>query len=155
MTQPLPPSPLSWMERYLQPALSRLTMADITAPNGEAVLRALERDLARAATLEQGWRRLCSAAWALGFTSIRLQPSEPFADVLPLRTANGPERDRWRERRLGFPDSAWTFELCVAGRHAATLTVALGRDVLDFNPGRFAEAVQSLLLAFVEEADRD
>ncbi len=147
-------TPLSWMERFLQPALNRLTLADVTAPTGEAVLRGLERDLARVPTLEQGWRRLCSAAWALGFTSVRLQPTEPFEDFLPPRSASGPERDRWHERRSGFPALAWTFRLCAEGRHVATLTVGLGRDMLDFNPGRFAEAVQSLLLRFAEAGGR-
>ncbi|HXY40540.1 MAG TPA: hypothetical protein VEQ10_12770 [Vicinamibacteria bacterium] len=136
------------MERFLQPVPRGLPRADVTDLAGEAVLCDLERDLACVATLEQGWRRLCTAAWALGFTSLRLQPAEPFADVLPLRTASGPERDRWRERHPGFPGSAWSFQLCPRGRHAATLNVELGRDMLDFNPGRFAEAVQSLLLLF-------
>ncbi len=112
------------------------------------MLRGLEHDLARVATLEQGWRRLCSAAWALGFTSVRLQPTEAFADFLPLRSAAGPERDRWHERRLGFPDSTWSFRLSAGGQPAAVLTLGLGRDMLDFNPGRFAEAVEALLGRF-------
>lgn len=136
-----------WIERVLHPAVGRLT--DVTAPTGEAVLAGVERDLARVDRFDEGWQRLCSAAWGLGFSSVQLEPTPAFAPAIPAFDVAGPAPDPRRDHRDLGVDSAWSFKLCAAGQHAATLRVRLGSDMLDFNPGRFAEAAQSLVTRFV------
>lgn len=137
----------SVMARLLQPALQRLS--DITAPAGEVVVSGLERDLARVPSLDHGWQRLCAAAWALGFTSLQLHPTVEFAEAIPVRSAAGPGPAPCR-RKDGVVDSIWSFRLAVEGRHAATLIVELGPDMLDFDPGRFATVAQALVRRLVD-----
>ena len=136
-----------WVERVLQPAVGRLT--EVTAPSGEAVLAGLARDLARVESFDDGWERLCCAAWALGFSSVHLAPTPSFALAIPAFDVAGPAPAPRRDHRDLGVDSAWSFKLCAAGQHAATLCVRLGSDMLDFNPGGFAEAAQSLVRRFV------
>ncbi len=147
-----PPAPATTPAvRLLRRAFSRLTV--VTAPTGEAVLDWLERDLAAVTSLDRGWRRLCSAAWALGFTSVQLQPTPEFASSLRPRDELGPWRDPGAGRQGANFDTAWSFTLRVEGRHAATLTVRLGYCMLDFNPGRFAQIAQELATRFSVHGD--
>jgi hypothetical protein len=49
------------------------------------VIRGLEQDLAREATLDGGWWRVCETAWALGFVELQLVPAPEVADLLVER----------------------------------------------------------------------
>ncbi len=146
-----PPAVTTPAVRLLRRAFSRLT--EVTAPTGEAVLDWLERDLAAVSSFDRGWRRVCSAAWALGFTSVQLQPTPEFASSLRPRAELGPWRDPGAGRQGANFDTAWSFILRASGRHAATLSVRVGYCMLDFNPGRFAEVAQGLVARFSSRGD--
>lgn len=117
-------------------------------PPGDLALRGLEHDLARVASLDQGWERLGHTAWALGFVELRLAP-EPWAgDLLAERQALAPRPWPTLDRRRQA-HSTWSFSLTVAGRPAATVTARRRLSRVDFEPQRLVAALQGLVDRFV------
>lgn len=130
-------------------ALARL--AESLLPPGDGALRGLEQDLARVATLDQGWRRLCDTAWALGFVELRMVPTPEALSLLAERHAIAPRS--WTELDptggLLRAQATWAFGLLAAGRPVATVTARRRLGRVDFEPLRFVRAVQGLLDRFV------
>ena len=124
-------------------------------PPGDAALRGLELDLSRVADLEQGWRRLCETAWTLGFVELRMVPEPLAADRLAERQAFAPRPWPLLDRAGGLPDaqSTWAFGLLSGGRPVGTVTARRRFGRVDFEPLRFAAAVQVLVDRFVAVPD--
>jgi hypothetical protein len=135
--------------RTLGGVLARV-LKSLLLPPGDAALRGLELDLSRVADLEQGWRRLCDTAWALGFVELRLVPEADAVDLLAERQDFAPRP--WPSLDRGGPrraQSTWAFGLVAGGRPLATVTARRRLGRLDFDPLRFVGAVQGLVDRFV------
>jgi hypothetical protein len=117
-------------------------LAGLVRPSGNDLLFGLDHDLGHVPTLDQGWRRLCETAWALGFVELRLIPDPAVAPGVPRLHATVPGG--------GAAASSWAFELMLAGRRAAVMTARKGGNGLDFDPTRFVAAVQVLVARFAE-----
>lgn len=140
----------SFVSRLLRPAVDGLAVA--TSPSGRALLEGLRHDLDRVPTFDQGWLRLCAAAWALGFTALELSPVQEFEERLAPRTVVGPGRTPASARRASVLDATWCCALVLGDRPIASLSARRGSDMLDFPPGEFVEAAQLLLRRFVGSA---
>ena len=121
-------------------------LAGLVRPSGNDLLFGLDHDLGQVPTLDQGWRRLCETAWALGFVELRL--SDPA--ITPALS--------WLQATVpggGAAASSWAFELTLAGRRAAVMTARRGANGLEFDPERLVAAVQVLATRFAEPEAAD
>ena len=125
--------------RYLlAPALAQL--ANVTRPSCERVILGLVHDLDRVPSFDQGWARLCSAAWSLGLAFLRIEPTS-CSNLQPK--ASG----KW----VSQPDDLEqpvTFELSADGVTVATLRVWPGPRMRPFDLESFASAVEGLVSRF-------
>jgi hypothetical protein len=132
-------------------------LAERLQPSGDAAIRGLEQDLAREATLEGGWWRVCEAAWTLGFVELQLVPTPEVADLLAERHDFAPRPWPMLDHEDGRPvaRSTWAFSLTSGGRTIATLTARRRLTRVDFEPLQFAAVVQGLVerFAVVRSAD--
>lgn len=117
-------------------------LVGLVRPSGDGLVLALAPALEGVPTFEEGWRRLCETAWALGFVALRITPAAGQAGSLPAVSATVPGG--------GVETSAWGFEVVVGGDRVATVTARRGANGLDFDSRRFREAVGQLVARFVE-----
>ncbi len=122
-------------------------LAGLVRPSGNDLLFGLDHDLGLVPTLDQGWRRLCETAWALGFVELRIHPVLEAAPGLSGLHASAPGG--------GAVAATWAFELTLAGRKAAVMTARKGDNGLDFDAKRFVAAVQVLVSRFGGTAAAD
>jgi hypothetical protein len=122
-------------------------LAGLVRPSGNDLLFGLDHDLGHVPTLDQGWRRLCETAWALGIVELRLTPDPACTPGLSRLHATVPGG--------GAAVSSWAFELTVDGRRAAVMTARKGGNGLDFDETRFLAAVHLLVARFAEPAAPD
>jgi hypothetical protein len=122
-------------------------LAGLVRPSGNDLLFGLDHDLGQVPTLEQGWRRLCETAWALGFVELLLAPDPAAPTRLTRLHAAVPGR--------GAAASSWAFELTLAGRRVAVMTACKGGNGLEFEPTRFVAAAQVLVARFTEPETGD
>ena len=122
-------------------------LAGLVRPSGNDLLFGLDHDLGQVPTLDQGWRRLCETAWALGFVELRLTPDPALAPALSRLHATVPGG--------GAAASSWAFEVALDGRRAAVVTARRGGNGLEFDPARFVAAVQVLVARFAQPEAAD
>ena len=120
-------------------------LAGLVRPSGNDLLFGLDHDLGQVPTLDQGWRRLCETAWALGFVELRLTPDPALALSRLHATVPGG----------GAAASSWAFEVALEGRRAAVVTARRGGNGLEFDPARFVAAVQVLVARFAQPEAAD
>jgi hypothetical protein len=128
----------------LRRAMAGLLGRLLFRPSGEDLLRSLEAELHRAPSFDEGWRRLCETAWALGFVDVRIAPVTRLATSLPARHASVPGG--------GGAVSTWAFDVVLGRGRVATVTARLGANSLRFDPTRLVAAVQVLVRRFLEPA---
>lgn len=117
-------------------------LAGLVSPTGDELLHGLSHDLGLVPTLEQGWRRLCETAWALGLVNLRIIPDPAQEDRVPRWHAAAPGGGPVR--------SNWAFDVMVGPARLAVVTMGRGERDVAFDPLRLAAAVQLLLSRFVE-----
>lgn len=125
--------------------LSRLVSGSRTS--GDAVLLGAEHDLARTATLEEGWERLCEAAWELGLTELRLTPKPPYEDICPTLHSLAPPVQGPAACPVGghAPMAAWSIDVEVDGKVVAEVIGRRPLTRMDFDPEPFAGLVRGLV----------
>ncbi len=128
----------------LRRAISGLLGYLLLRPSGEELLRSLEAELHGAPSFDEGWRRLCETAWALGFVDVRITPAARLGASLPARHASVPGG--------GGAVTTWAFDVVLGGSRVATVTARLGENSLRFDPTRLVAAVQVLVRRFLEPA---
>ncbi len=130
--------------------LSRLAAGLRTS--GDAALRGAEHDIARMASLAEGWERLCATAWELGVTEMHLTPKPAWQDGCP-------ELHSFAPRVLGpaaFEDpgpvsmATWSIDVDWGGEMVAEVTARRPLGRLDFDPGRLATIVLDLVRRHLE-----
>jgi hypothetical protein len=122
--------------------LSRLAAG--VRPAGDAALRGLEEDLAGTSRVEEGWRRLCETAWALGFLELHVVPTADAAGACAEWHAFAPPHVH-QERLPLAEEATWSFFVEIGGQVVAEVVARRPLDRIDFEPGRFLAAVEGLL----------
>ena len=122
-------------------------LAGLVRPSGNDLLFGLEHDLGRVPTWDQGWRRLCETAWALGFVELRLTPDPVVAPTVPPCHATVPGG--------GASASSWAFEVSIGEGRAAVVTARKGGNGLEFDSTRFVAAIQVLVARFARREAND
>jgi hypothetical protein len=126
-------------------------LAERLQPPGGAVIRGLEQDLAREATLDGAWSRFCETAWTLGFSELRLVPAPDLSEALCERHDFAPRPWPMPEPGNGRPNgqSTWAFGLTSDGRIVATVTAHRRLSRVDFEPQDLVAVLQRLVDRFV------
>ncbi len=115
--------------------------------SGDAALRGAERDIARMDSIEAGWERLCEVAWALGVTELRLAPTPGYQGRCPELHSFAPETQGppLPDGGRGAPEARWSMTIHCDGQAVADMTARRPLSRMDFDAGRIAGIVQSML----------
>jgi UDP-GlcNAc:undecaprenyl-phosphate/decaprenyl-phosphate GlcNAc-1-phosphate transferase len=135
-----------WEVTELQKSFLTRMVAGLRA-SGDAALRGLEHDLARAESIHEGWDRLCATAWALGLTELHLTPAEGWQGACPeihrfCPPVTGPAAF---EEPPPVAVATWSIDVEVDGEVVAEVVARRPLVRTDFDPARLVAVVRGLV----------
>ena len=110
--------------------------------SGEAALRSVEQDFARMESTQQGWARLCEAAWELGITEMHLTPAEGWEAACPELHGTDPTASL-----VPAPAAfaTWSIDCEVDGEVVGKVVARRPLIRVDFDPARLVSLVRELV----------